>query len=244
MVRAQETLGSRTHAMREDILARITRCVLRWGRRNFQPYPWRVEEDPWVSFVAEFLLQRTRASQVASVFDYVRTRYPTAEIVARIGAREIGDLTARLGLHRRGPQLIRIAEEIAQRGGTPPSTMEELCQLTGVGRYTAAAWLSFHGGRRAVIVDANVCRWLGRMTGLPYNRDPRHVRWVQELANRLTPRRVFREYNYAVLDFTMEICRPREPACERCPLWADCHYYEGNGNYKRDPRGHWKRDPR
>lgn len=102
--------------------------------------------------------------------------------------------------------------------------MEELTKLTGVGAYTAAAWLSLHRGKRAVIIDANVCRWLSRMTGLPYNRDPRGLRWVQDLAERLTPRRAFRDFNYAVLDFTMTVCTPRNPACATCPLVSDCRH--------------------
>jgi A/G-specific adenine glycosylase len=81
-----------------------------------------------------------------------------------------------------------------------------------------------HRWHRAVIVDANVSRWLSRMTGNPYQRDPRHVRWINELADRLTPRRVFRDYNYAVLDFTLTVCTPRNPACQICPLRRDCSY--------------------
>ncbi|MBI2963589.1 MAG: hypothetical protein HYY35_07525 [Deltaproteobacteria bacterium] len=102
--------------------------------------------------------------------------------------------------------------------------MAELQRLPGVGMYTAAAWLSLHRGRRAVIIDANVARWLSRVTGLPYNRDPRHVRWVKKLADELTPQRAFREYNYAVLDFTMSICVPRNPRCDVCPMLSECRY--------------------
>jgi hypothetical protein len=50
------------------------------------------------------------------------------------------------------------------------------------------------------------------MTSLPLNRDPRHVKWIQELAERLTPQRAFCDFNYAVLDFTMTV--PRNPRCE------------------------------
>ena len=108
--------------------------------------------------------------------------------------------------------------------------MEELCSLPGVGMYTAAAWLSLHCGQRATIIDANVSRWLSRMTGLPYHRDPRHIRWIQELADELTPKQVFRDYNYAVLDFTMKVCKSRKPSCDACPLRNDCHYYHGGHN--------------
>ena len=213
------------------ILTRTRRRVREWGSRNFKNYPWRFEKDPWLSFVAEFLLQRTRASQVEPVYRALKARCPTAHSLATLPAEGIRDLTRPLGLHRRGPLLSTIARELAGRGGAPPDSMDGLCQLSGVGIYTAAAWLSLHRGKRAVILDANVCRWLSRMTRRPYNRDPRHVRWIQELADDLTPLRVFRDYNYAVLDFTMNVCTPRKPKCMQCPLFRDCKYASDGGDH-------------
>ena len=57
--------------------------------------------------------------------------------------------------------------------------------------------------------------------------DPRHVGWVQDLADELTPKRAFRDYNYAVLDFTMKICVAGRPRCGECPVAMDCQYGSG-----------------
>lgn len=209
----------------EERIRRTRRRLLRWGRRNFQAFPWRSERDPWLSFVAEFLLQRTRASQVEPVFRLIQERYSTPGSLLKGGNHAINDLTSQLGLHRRGEFLVKIAKEIEQHDGRISEDPNYLLSLPGVGMYTTAAWLSFHRGIRAVIIDANVARWLSRMTGLPYNRDPRGIRWIQELADRLTPKRVFRDYNYAVLDITMTVCVPMTPRCEVCPLRSDCCQY-------------------
>jgi len=219
-------------------VARVTRRLIRWGRRNFKDYPWRSERDPWLSLVAEFMLQRTRASQVAPVFSDFRERFPTAERLVEAGDSAVRALTDRLGLHRRGPLLVALARQVTAFGGIPPEEPATLRGFTGVGMYTTAAWLSLHRRKRAVIIDANVARWLSRLTGLPYNRDPRHVRWVQEIAERLTPRRAFRAYNYAVLDFTIAICTPRTPACPRCPLRTFCRFFsdaETEGSSRQQP---------
>lgn len=216
--------GNDVDPLTDGQIASVRRRLLRWGRANFKSYPWRSETDPWLSFVAEFLLQRTRARQVEAAFVGLRERFPTAESLATAGLPAVTELTRKLGLHWRGPLLLQIAQAVANRGGNPPRTGEELRKLTGVGMYTAAAWLSLHQGERAAIIDANVARWLSRMTGLPYNRDPRHVRWVKELAERLTPRRAFRDFNYAVLDFTMGVCVPRNPRCDICPVRGACRF--------------------
>ena len=213
---------------------RTRRRILRWGRLNYVDYLWRSETNPWLSFLAEILLQRTRAAQVEPVFRDIRQSLPTAGSLVAGGLEVVSKLTSQLGLHRKGPLLLETARKIASNGGTPPDTLQELRSLPGVGMYTAGAWLSLHRGKRAVLIDANVARWLSRMTGLPYNRDPRHVRWINELANQLTPQRVFREYNYAVLDFTMGICSPRNPRCCDCPLLSDCGHGKANHVQRRD----------
>ena len=109
----------------------------------------------------------------------------------------------------RAPPLPR-QQVLAQLGLA--ETVEELASLPGIGRYTGAAWLSLYRGKRAVIIDANVARWLSRLTGRAPPADPRHCAWLRDLADELTPRRAFRDYNYAVLDFTMIVCARVPPA--------------------------------
>jgi A/G-specific adenine glycosylase len=219
-----------TFGLDESRVRRVRRRVLRWGRAHYRVYPWRTERDAWLTLVAEILLQRTRATQVDPVFRHFSERFPTARDLVNAGEGAARQVMERLGLHFRGALLYAVAVAIAERGGTPPTAISELRNMSGVGPYTTAAWLSLHRGHRAVIVDANVARWLSRMTGLPYNRDPRHVRWVNQLADALTPRRSFRDYNYAVLDFTMDVCTARDPHCHACPLIVDCLHGSTRGS--------------
>lgn len=210
-----------------DTVARIRRRLLRWGKTNGASYPWRDETNPWLSLAVEILLQRTRASQVLPVYLEFRDKYPTAASLVSAGPTGVREYTNRLGLHWRGDLLYKAAQAVSESGGAPPESVGALRRIPGVGPYTAAAWLSLHRKKRAAIVDSNVSRWLSRMIGLPYERDPRHIRWVNELADCLTPRRGFRDYNYAVLDFTMAVCTPRVPRCGDCPIRQYC-WYGGN----------------
>ena len=220
----------------------MRRGIIRWGRRNYVEFPWRSEHDPWLAFVAEFLLQRTRASQVESVFDEFRKRFPTVDALAGANTDAIRSVIGCLGLPSRAKILLTIARATVASGGSLPTSMAELCMFQGVGLYTAAAWLSLHHNVRVPILDSNVCRWLSRVTGLPYNRDPRHIRWVQTLADDLTPPRAFRDYNYAILDFTMTICKPYDPLCNSCPIRRDCRYFISKPHHTA-PAGHRRRSP-
>ena len=205
-------------------IRRIRKRILSWGRMNYRIYPWRSDTDAWLTFVAEFFLQRTRAEQVETVYQTFCRLFPTPFTVVSADFQQLYQVMQGLGLTFRTKYLREIAQTVVRRGGTLPETMEELTNLRGVGTYTAAAWLSLHRKKRAVLVDSNVCRWLSRMTGNAYCRDPRHISWIKELANQLTPARAYRDYNYAVLDFTMHICTPRNPKCGLCPIRSDCFY--------------------
>ena len=83
---------------------------------------------------------------------------------------------------------------------------------------------SFHCGIRDVIIDSNVVRLYGRLFGFEYDGETRRKPWLRELADRITPARIYRDFNYAVIDFTRSICKPR-PDCGHCMLNAQCAYY-------------------
>jgi A/G-specific adenine glycosylase len=204
----------------DEWVRRVRSRISRWGRRNFADYPWRTTTDGWLALAAEVLLQRTRAAQALVAYELLASRYSTPEALLRGGRRGVRRLTAITGLHVRARLLIDIARRIRDSG--LPKTDSELRAIRGIGAYISGAWLSLHRNQRAAIVDSNVYRWLGRMTGQEYSRDPRGVQWINELVDRLTPRRAFRAYNYAVLDFTMQICTPRSPRCPECPVRQFC----------------------
>jgi adenine-specific DNA glycosylase len=59
----------------EEIRSRL----VRWGHRNWQSFPWRSKNVPqWRALVTEFLLVRTRATQVVPVFHLIQREFPTA----------------------------------------------------------------------------------------------------------------------------------------------------------------------
>jgi A/G-specific adenine glycosylase len=45
----------------------LRRRLAAWAEQNLRDFPWRRTSDPYVIFVAEFLLQKTEASTAALV---------------------------------------------------------------------------------------------------------------------------------------------------------------------------------
>ena len=195
----------------------LRKSLLRWGGENFPPYAWRSAASHWHGLIAEILLQRTKVASVIGVYARFTAAYPAPADLARASVDEIGAIIYPLGLKWRAPLLKQLGERLAERGGSVPETLPELLALPAVGPYAAAAYLSFHLNRRAVLIDANVVRWLCRMVDRPMHGETRREKWLIELADSLTPQRHAKAYNYAILDFSMQICAAR-PKCEECPV--------------------------
>lgn len=108
-------------------------------------------------------------------------------------------------------------------GGRFPDTVEALCELPGIGRSTAGAIVSIAFGRRAVILDGNVKRVLARyqaVAGWPGQGAVHEQLW--QIAGQYTPAARSEDYSQAMMDLGATLCTRAAPACDRCPLSADC----------------------
>lgn len=201
----------------KDQIARIQAILRKWGHENFMHFPWRNNSDPWQGLVVELLLQRTRAQAVVGVYAALIENYPTPDDMVHAPLDDVRELIYPLGLPYRANLLQQLAVAVVKLGQIP-ANLEELQKLPGVGAYVASAWLSFHANKRAVIIDANVVRWLCRMIDVSFDGETRRKKWFRALADSMTPTRSHRAYNYAVLDFAMQVCKPSTPECWDCPL--------------------------
>jgi A/G-specific adenine glycosylase len=126
-----------------------------------------------------------------------------------------------LGLTKRIARLQALAQAVVD--GIPTSH-SELAQLPGVGDYVSAAYRSLHLNQYDVLLDANIVRWLCRLNGWTYHGESRREERIIEAADRLTPPRAHRRYNYSALDFTMQVCLADKPRCATCALSDLCRY--------------------
>lgn len=198
--------------------------LLAWGPTHFQPYPWRGRIRLWQALIVEVMLQRTRAAQVVPVFTQFRARYPTIRALRAASNAELREVFAPLGLRWRIELLVQLVQELVDRHGRIPMSPAALRTLPGVGDYAAAATLSLHADRDAVLIDSNIVRMLSRLLGRSHDGETRRQPGLRALAARLTPTDHARVYGYAVLDLSMTVCRSRVPLCDSCPLRSLCAY--------------------
>jgi len=198
-----------------------------WHRDNVRDFPWRRRfGDPYAVLIAELLLRKTTARQVAGVYTDFLSEYPSPGSLAEASIDGLSERLRPLGLAHRADLLHRLGASLVSRhGGRVPNTAGELMKLPGVGRYTANAVLCFAYGQRVPIVDSNVIRVLKRVFGVVSNRSRAHLdAQMWQAASALLPRLASEDYQLALLDFAAIVCRHRRPQCATCPIRPGCAF--------------------
>lgn len=205
--------------------ARISR-LLAWYRRHGRSLPWREKTRGRVPtayrvFVSELMLQQTQVPRVIPKFTAWMRLFPTWKRLANATTAELLHAWAGLGYNRRALQSREAARAVVEHG--EPTTESAWRQLKGVGPYMAAALTEFANHTRAIVIDTNVRRVVGRiMYGIPYPRptdDPR----IRSALERCTPKKgAHWHIPQAFMDLGSAICTSRHPACGTCPLRSSC----------------------
>lgn len=202
-------------------VAKLRKVLESWGPSSGRTFPWRHAEDAYQRLLAEVLLQRTRADAVASVWREVVYEFPTAFHLASASEAKIEETIRSLGLSRkRTPYLKNLGRALVEAGEIPLD-LGALSRLTGIGSYSAAAFLISWKGFRGAPVDSNTRRVLGRVVLGVHAADRETTR---VLANRLMARGVPATLLFGLLDLGARPCRPRRPMCDRCPAQSFCMY--------------------
>jgi len=197
------------------------RRLLRWFQQSQRTLPWRGETDPYRILVSEIMLQQTRVAVVEDRYRKFVAQFPSVERLAR--AREDTVLAAwsGLGYYRRARALHQAAKEITARDAFP-GTADELRELPGIGRYTAAAVASIAFGEPVAVVDGNVKRVLERVTQrqAPMQQMAEEDYW--QAAGKLLDTRRPGDFNQAMMELGALVCLPAQPLCHACPVAGLC----------------------
>lgn len=199
--------------------------VIAWQRRHGRnDLPWQGTRDPYRIWVSEIMLQQTQVATVIPYFDRFVARFPDVSSLAAAPVDEVMRLWSGLGYYARARNLHRAACAIAQRhAGRFPLSIDEIVELPGVGRSTAAAIVVFATGEPHAILDGNVKRVMARHFGVEGAVDSGSVLaklWA--VAASVVPARGVERYTQALMDLGATICTRSKPACARCPVRGTC----------------------
>jgi len=202
----------------------ITRPLLRWFGEQARDLPWRQTDDPYAIWISEIMLQQTQVATVRPYYERFLRRFPTVEKLARARLDSILKLWEGLGYYSRARNMHKAAKiVVTQYGGQLPRDKNDLLGLPGIGAYTAGAITSIAFGQREPVVDGNVTRVLCRLFRIRENPKEATVhKEIWFLAQRLLPASRVGDFNEALMELGSEVCVPRRPRCNRCPLMQTC----------------------
>lgn len=208
--------------------------LLEWYDENRRSLPWRQTRDPYRIWLSEIMLQQTQVQTAVPYYLAFVDRFPTVEALAAAPLEEVLALWSGLGYYRRARWLHQTAKTVS--GGEFPRSAAELATLPGIGPYTAAAVASIAFDEPVPVLDGNVERVLCRL--LAIDQDPKSQpvrrRLLHHAATHLDRKRPG-DANQALMELGSQICRPRGPACPRCPLSPRCAAF-AEGDPERFPR--------
>lgn len=202
-------------------------ALLNWYDPSQRPLPWKAEQDPYLIWLSEIILQQTRVDQGLPYYEKFRKTYPTVWDLANAPQDEVMKNWEGLGYYSRARNMLEAAKYITgELKGQFPNTYKGLLKLKGVGPYTAAAIASFAYELPHAVVDGNVFRVLSRYLGAGHAIDSTAGKYFfSEQAHKMLDVKNPGRYNQAIMDFGATICKPQRPACKTCPLQEKCVAY-------------------
>ena len=145
----------------------------------------------------------------------------TPNDLRRLSVSQIEKLIYPVGFyHDKARHLKALPDVLNEKfGGVLPHTVEELCELPGVGRKTANLTVAVGFNLPAICVDVHVhrtCNWLKLVkTSKPVE--------TEMALRKILPVRYWKTWNSHLVSFGQTRCDPVRPKCNGCPIAQYCH---------------------
>jgi A/G-specific adenine glycosylase len=125
------------------------------------------EADAYRVWLSEIMLQQTQVATVIPYYQRFIASFPTIAALAAASEEQVLAHWSGLGYYARGRNLHATAQLIVEQyGGEFPRQYEQILELPGIGRSTAAAICALAYHERRAILDGNVRRVLARYCGI------------------------------------------------------------------------------
>jgi endonuclease-3 len=176
--------------------------------------------DPFRVLIGCLLSLRTKDEVTLPATERLFARARSPEAMLRLRRATIARLIYPVGFYRRkADQIHAICRRLLDRpGGNVPGTLEELCELPGVGRKTANLVVTLGYGRPGICVDTHVHRIANRLGWVR----TRHPDETEQALRGVLPRRYWIPINDLLVRHGRAVCRPVSPICSACALREDC----------------------
>ncbi len=206
-------------------LSSVAQKLINWWKNNGRKFPWRETYDTYRIFVAEILLHRTRAENVAEVYERFLERFPDVTALATASFTDVDEVIGKLGLRWRSIMLLDAATRIlVQFNGSVPTEKEVLMKLPGVGEYIASAVVIFSSGKYLPLLDTNIVRVISRYLNMPSSDGSRRSEKYRKSVTNFVDLEDVRNSYFSIIDLAALVCKVSTPKCQVCPIRDTCKF--------------------
>ncbi|UCG51220.1 MAG: A/G-specific adenine glycosylase [Candidatus Latescibacterota bacterium] len=195
-----------------------------WFEQNSRDLPWRHTNDPYLIWVSEVMLQQTQVKTVIPYFQKFVAEYPDILTLANASLNDVLRHWEKMGYYSRARNLHTAARQLVRDAdGVVPPDYPSFRKLPGVGDYIASAVLSIAFGQPHAVVDGNTKRVLSRLflIDAPANHSS-STAVFKKLAEEILDHGDPGLFNQAMMELGATVCKPRNPACDECPVKKHC----------------------
>jgi len=215
-----ETMGRRKESKRSKVTRAMEIVAL-----LKQTYPDArcalVYNDPFQLLVATILSAQCTDERVNMVTGPLFKRFPTVADFAFASRSDLEDLIHSAGFFRQKARFIQESARaiLLEHDSLVPQTMEQLLELSGVGRKTANVVLGVAFEKTdGVVVDTHVKR-ISKLLALTAADSP--VAIERDLMA-IFPQSVWIDLSHLLIFHGRRICKARKPACHDCVIADHC----------------------
>lgn len=175
---------------------------------------------PFQVLISTVLSQRTRDENTRIASNRLFAKFDTVEKLARADLSEIERLIKASGFYKTKARRIKeIAQKLVERyDGEVPEKLDELLDLPGVGRKTAACVIVYGFNKPAIPVDTHVHRISNRL-GWVKTKTPEQTE--QELMKKIE-KKYWMDINDLFVSHGQNTCKPIRPKCSECKIYRYC----------------------
>jgi len=207
-----------------SVMQSFAKRLINWQRTHGRhDLPWQ-GQDAYRVWLSEIMLQQTQVATVIPYYQRFVASFPDIGALAAATEDQVLAHWSGLGYYARGRNLHRAALIIVEKFNSEfPRKFEDIVELPGIGRSTAAAVcaLAYHECR--AILDGNVKRVLARYCGIEgWAGEKKVEEKLWQRAEALLPQSDVAAYTQGLMDMGATVCTRGRPRCAACPVQDDC----------------------
>ena len=204
----------------------ISKQLLSWYDSNKASMPWRDDPNTYHIWLSEIMLQQTQVKIVIPYYYKWLQLFPTIYDVATADEQDILKAWEGLGYYSRAINFLDACKTIVNDyNGNIPTNQEDFLKLKGVGPYIDAAVRSIAYNDVVPTIDGNVNRVIARFLCLdrPVNKEQIKIHnFLMDCIDKARPG----DFNQALMDLGRNICKPKNPICNECPISSFCESFK------------------